>query len=158
MSKCHIVGNHMSRLILFFGKVAELCHTPYSLRYISMFVWRNDLRFNCIQNFHLGRYIVGYMVGHLVLGRHVSRAVKCDFQLYIRQYTSPNENFEYGYPNSNALLWFCKPHKAAHHPTKCEVINDVKLFPTVYCRIYCRKFFDIIQSDVALQMPSNLTC
>ena len=34
---------------------------------------------------------------------------------------------------------------------KCEIIDDVKLFPTVYRRIYCRKF-DVIQSDVALQM------
>ena len=36
----------------------------------------------------------------------------------------------------------CKP-QATRHPTKCNVINDVKLFPTVY--------FDVIQSDVALQ-------
>ena len=36
------------------------------------------------------------------------------------------------------------PKKAARHPTICDVINDVKLFPTVYCRIYCRKFFDVI--------------
>ena len=78
---------------------------------------------NCIQNFHLGRYIVGYTVGNLVLRR---------------QYTSPNENFEYGYTHSNALLQFelklehCKPHKAARHPTKSDVINDVKLFSTVY--------------------------
>ena len=48
-------------------------------------------------------------------------------------------------PKSNALLQFCseleswKPHKTARHPTKCDVINDVKLFPTVYHRIYCRK-------------------
>ena len=34
----------------------------------------------------------------------------------------------------------CKPHKAAHQPTICDVINDVKLFSTVYRRIYCRKF------------------
>ena len=54
---------------------------------------------NCIQNFHLGRYIVGYTVGNLVLRRRVSGAVKRDF----RRYTSPNENFEYGYPHSNAL-------------------------------------------------------
>ena len=59
---------------------------------------------------------------------------------------SPNENFEYGYPHSNALLQFwlklelCKPRNAARHPTKCEVNNDVKLFPTVYRRIYGRKF------------------
>ena len=58
----------------------------------------------CIQNFHLGRYIVGYTVGNLVLRRHVSGAVKRDFRMYIRRYTSPNENFEYGYPHSNALL------------------------------------------------------
>ena len=49
------------------------------------------------------------------------------------------------YLHSNALLQSChklkccKPHKAVRHPTICEVINDVKLFPTVYRRIYCRK-------------------
>ena len=67
----------------------------------------------------------------------------------IRRYTSPNENFEYGYPHSNPLLQSglkserCKPHKDARHPTKCDVINDVKLFPTVYRRIYCRKFLTL---------------
>ena len=55
---------------------------------------------NCIQNFHLGRYIVGYTVGNLVLRRRVNLvlrrrvAVKLNFQLYIRQYTSQNKNFE----------------------------------------------------------------
>ena len=72
-----------------------------------------------------------YMVGNLVLRQRGSGAVKCDFRTYIRRYTSPNENFEYGYPYSNALLQFelklerCKPHKAARNPTKCDVINDV---------------------------------
>ena len=47
--------------------------------------------------------IVGYTVGK-VLRRRVSGAVKRDFRTYIRRYTSPNENFEYGYPHSNALL------------------------------------------------------
>ena len=61
---------------------------------------------NCIQNFHLGRCIVGYTVGNLVLRRRVSGAVKHDFRTYIRRYTSTNENFEYGYPHSNALLAF----------------------------------------------------
>ena len=57
----------------------------------------------------------------------------------------PKWNFEYDYPNSNALLQsqlkleHCKPHKAAHRPTKCDIINDAKLFPTVYRRIYCCK-------------------
>ena len=46
------------------------------------------------------------------------------------------KNFEYGYPHSNALLQFYlnferyMPHKAACHLTKCDVINNVKLFPT----------------------------
>ena len=56
------------------------------------------------------------------------------------------KNFEYGYRHSNEPLQFdlklehCKPHKTAHHPTKGDVIEDVKLFPTVYGRIYCPKF------------------
>ena len=37
---------------------------------------------NCIQNFHLGRYIIGYTVGNLVLRRRVSGAVKRDFRTY----------------------------------------------------------------------------
>ena len=61
---------------------------------------------NCIQNFHLGRYIVGYTVGNLVLQQRASGAVKRDFRTFIRLYTSPNENFEYGYPHSNAFLQF----------------------------------------------------
>ena len=103
----------------------------------------------CIQIFHLGRYIVGYTVGNLVLRRRASGAVKRDFRTYIRRYTSPNENFEYGYPHSNALVQFrlkferCKPHNIARYPTRCDVINDVKLFPTVYRRIYCRKFLTL---------------
>ena len=65
-----------------------------------------ELGDNCIQNFHLGRYIVGYTVGNLVLRRRLSRAVKRDFRTYIRRYTSSNESFEYGYPHSNALSTF----------------------------------------------------
>ena len=68
--------------------------------------FEDQLGDNCIQNFHLGRYIVGYTVGNLVLRRCVSRAFKRDFRAYFRRYTSPNENFEYGYPHSNALLTF----------------------------------------------------
>ena len=104
---------------------------------------------NSIQNFHLGRYIVGYTVGILALRGRASGAVKRDFRLYIGQYTSPNENFEYGYPHSNALLQLClkfehcKPHKAACHPTKCNMINDVKLFLTVDRSIYFRKYLTL---------------
>ena len=97
-----------------------------------------DLGDNCIQNFHLGRYIVRYTVGNLVLRRCVIGAVKRDFRPYIRRYTSPNENFEYGYPHTNALLQFpiklkrYKPHKAARHPTICDVI-----------KLYCHKYLTL---------------
>ena len=72
------------------------------------------------------------------------------------RYTSPTENFEFGYSHSNALLQFCRKlercraHNDARHPMKCGVINDVNLFPTVYRSKYCRNFY-VIQSEVALQ-------
>ena len=72
---------------------------------------------------------------------------------YIQPNTSRNEYLEYGYPHYNALMnlfaiksllhlksELCKLHKAACHSTKCGVINDIKIFVTVYCRIYCPKF------------------
>ena len=89
-----------------------------------------------IQNFHLGRYIVGYTVGNLVLRRRVSGAVKRDFRTYIRGYTSPNENFEYSYPHTNALLTFSfqkdsenvlccayTPSGCQLHKTACQLHN-----------------------------------
>ena len=100
------------------------------------------------------------MDGNLVVRRRASGAIKRDFRTYNRQYTSPNENSEYGYPHSNALLQFevklerCKPHKAALHPMKCDVINDVNYFRQYiagYTLRYTVTFFDIIQSDIALQ-------
>ena len=51
---------------------------------------------------------------------------------------SEDKHFEFGYSHSNALLQSrlklkgCKGHKATHHPMKCDVINDIKLFPTGY--------------------------
>ena len=78
----------------------------------------------------------------------ISLCKSCDPTIYQRIYISPNEKFEYGYPHSNALLQSClkleryKPHKATINPTKCGLINDVKLFRVVYHRIYsiCHKF------------------
>ena len=67
-------------------------------------------------------------------------------EMYIRLYTSLNENFEYGYPILMHFLQFhlelkhSKRHIVVSHPMKCDVINDVKQFPTVYHKIYCRKF------------------
>ena len=34
----------------------------------------------------------------------------------------------------------CKPHKVTCYPKKCDINNNVKLFLTVYHRIYCGKF------------------
>ena len=41
------------------------------------------------------------------------------------------------------------PHKAACHLKKCAVLNDVKLFPTVYRRIYCRNFFFTLSNQTS---------
>ena len=68
----------------------------------------------------------GMSVGNLVLQRLESGAVKRDFRTYIRRYTSQNALLQF-----SLKLKRCKPHKAACHPTKYDVINDPKLFPTV---------------------------
>ena len=51
-------------------------------------------RENDIQNFHLGKFIVGYTFGNHVLRLRSRIAVKFKFRPYIQRYTSPNENFE----------------------------------------------------------------
>ena len=89
---------------------------------------------HCIQNFNLGRYIVEYTVGNLVLWRRVSRAVKHDFRTYIPRYTSPNENFEYGYPHSNAHLNFY------------IMTSSFKQ----YIAGYTSQIYDVIHSDIAM--------
>ena len=50
-------------------------------------------------------------------------------------------------------LEHCKSQKAAHHPTICDVINDVKLFLTVVSisQDILSPIFDGIQSEVVLQ-------
>ena len=69
---------------------------------------------------------------------------------------SPNENFDYDYyilmpctMQSHLKLDHCMPHKAAFHPTKCDVINDVKLFQTL--QDIPSHIFDVFQSEVTLQ-------
>ena len=61
--------------------------------------------------------------------------------------------FEYSYAHFNALLQYrfklerCKPHKAARYPTKCGVINDVKILPTVSQDILSQSFDVIHQTS-----------
>ena len=43
------------------------------------------------------------------------------------------------------------PHDVTCQTTKCCVINDVKLFPTVYHRIYCRKYLTL-SNQVTLEL------
>ena len=43
---------------------------------------KTNLGDNCIQNVHLGRYIVGYMLENFVLRRRVSGAVKRNLRSY----------------------------------------------------------------------------
>ena len=55
---------------------------------------------NSTQNCHLGRYIISFMVGiQGGLG-----FVKHKLQPQNRQIPSPNDNFYYSYPHSNAVL------------------------------------------------------
>ena len=91
---------------MLFSFVEELNDVKVNMDFLKSLHSDYYLGDNCIQYFHLGRYIVRYMVGNLVLRRHLNGVVKRDFRTYIRRYTSPNENFEYGYPHSNALLSF----------------------------------------------------
>ena len=74
------------------GKAPPIICSRQQFQIVLLFK-NNKLGDNCIQNFHLGRYIVGYTVGNLVLRRPARGAVKRYFRTYIRRYTSPNENF-----------------------------------------------------------------
>ena len=88
------------------------------------------------------RYIFGYMVRNIV----TSRAVKRDFLQYIRRYTLLNMVIP-------ILMHFCSfvsNWSVACHPTKCDVINDIKLFPDILSQA-----FDVIQSDAVLQKHVN---
>ena len=95
------------------------------------------------------------MVGNL--------AVKRNFQTYIRQYTSPNEKIEYGYPHSNALLQFelklehCKPHKVARHPTKGDAINTYKITHIVAANIP-RLLYLVLTSSLDILLYAKLLC
>ena len=90
------------------------------------------------KNFHLGRYIVGYTFGNHVLQLRSRVAVKLTFRPYIRQYTSPNENFEYSYPLS------INPFPANHN-NYCQLVQLLTCFCCQYsktCVLFC--LFDLI--------------
>ena len=99
---------------------------------------------------------IGYMVENLVLQQRTSRAVKCDFRPYIKRYTFPNENFEYGY---SILMYFCSfvfSRSLASYIKLHVIQRNVMLLVTsnrdsISQDIYCRKIFDVIQSDAMLQ-------
>ena len=63
----------------------------YFLVHIKLKMRFKYLRDNCIQNFHLGKFSCTATT---------SGAIKRDNR-------TPNENSDYGYPHSNALLQFC---------------------------------------------------
>ena len=48
--------------------------------------------------------------------------------------------------------------QAASHQTKFDVINDVKLFPTVYCSIYCRKFWMLSNQMLRYKIKCTWFC
>ena len=73
---------------------------------------------NCIKNFLMGKYII--------------------WNLVLWRWTSSNHSYVERF----------KLHKAIRHPTKSDIINDVKLFPTVYCRIYSYKFLKLFNQTL----------
>ena len=91
----------------------------YPIRPRVLFASALELGDNCIQNVHLGRYIVGYMVGNYLRG-----AVKRNFRPYNRRYTSPNEHSEYGYLHSNTLFNICLS-KAQHFAPNWSFVSNV---------------------------------
>ena len=56
-------------------------YKPMSKSDVRIIFWSSYLGDNCIQNFHLGRYIVGYTVGNLVLAfwRIIGDVTKSDW-------------------------------------------------------------------------------
>ena len=143
--KCHNLMRWLKWRVLFDGSMEE--QVKYSMltqwfiilgcNYYQL-LYLGD---NCIQNVHLGRYIVSYMVGNCIL---------------CQRYTSPNENVEYGYPHSNAFFnsyssktqyfapnWsFVNNVKQLRQPITSDVTYDVGA-PTIYRRIYWHKFLTL---------------
>ena len=89
------------------------------------------------------------MVGNLVLRRRASRAVKRDFQrisddtppkIKVLNIVIPILMRFYRFVSNWSIVSRIKPHKGVRYQMKCYTINDVKLFLTVYRKIYWRKF------------------
>ena len=68
--------------MLLCGSLCSMSLPCYAMGWfvIMVFLGHTHLGDNCIQKYHLGRYIVGYTVGNLVLRRQASGAVKRDFR------------------------------------------------------------------------------
>ena len=128
-------------------RIYLICHS---------FTYKGD---SCIQNFHLRRYIVGYMVGNFVLRRCVSGAIKCN----IRPYIYPDDDIPshmnilnmvipilmhfFHIYSSNASYFapnvsFASSVKPLRQPITSDVTYDVDA-PKVYRRIYKRKFLTL---------------
>ena len=69
--RTHAHGRQVTSLLCQSDIIITCCISTYSGISESLFL-RIKLRDNCIQNFHLGRYIIGYTVGNLVLRQSVS--------------------------------------------------------------------------------------
>ena len=100
------------------NKLIIIKYTPYL--YIDLLITDfSQLEDNCIQNFHLVRYIVGYTVKNFVLQQCIN------LQLYNCRYTSHNENSAYGHSHSNLLFNFFT-WKRKYFAPNIRFIGDVK--------------------------------
>ena len=64
-------------------------------------------------------------------------------QMKILNMAIPNLMRFYSLVSKLSVASRIKTHKGVRHKMKCGVINDVKLFPTVYRTIYCHKFLTL---------------
>ena len=104
----------------------------------------------CQQNFYFGSYIVRYTVGN-----EISDCISDDLppQMKILNMVIPILMHFFSFFYQTGALERYMPHKTACHPRKCYVINDAKLFRTVY-----RKFLTLSNQTTHITKASILEC
>ena len=113
---------------------------------------------NCIQNFHCGglssdiRYEIYFYIMGVEPLNEIFKRISDDVpkQMKILNTVIPILMRLYSLVSYWSGASCIKPPKGIRHQIKCDVINDFKLFPTVYCSIILSQSFDFIKSGVAL--------
>ena len=97
----------------------------------------NTLGYNCVQKFYLGRYMVGYTVGNSVHDFRTSNDIR--HQIKILNNFIPILMYFLNFTHQKRNVRCLRDVKPSQRPITIDVVHDVG-FPTIYCKIYCRKF------------------